>query len=262
MGAYDAGGLSGEAGCPALVLRTGITPLAQDGEDAADRLGLARGHVAALEHADVGDAASFKLPPLRIVLLLAVIHETLAHLRYIDVMALVAPFFIARPLAQHLSHYQPNDLSMTASTRRRSIALAVALLGLTFFVVKMIEFRPAWTPSAALEKIKEAKSGRIFNDYPFGGYLIYRGIPPFIDLRAELYGPAFLTRYARAIRLEDLADFVRLLDEYKIDTTLLFPSTQAVGLLDRLPEWDRIYADDVAVVHVRRTHPENADSLK
>jgi hypothetical protein len=205
--------------------------------------------------------SGFKLPPLRIVLLLAVIHETLAHLRYIDVMALVAPFFIARPLAQHLSQCpQPNDLSMTASTRRRSIALAVALLGLTFFVVKMIDFRPAKTPSAALEKIKEAKSGRIFNDYPFGGYLIYRGIPPFIDSRAELYGPAFLTRYARAIRLEDLADFVRLLDEYKIDTTLLFPSTQAVGLLDRLPEWDRIYADDVAVVHVRRKHPENAAS--
>ena len=69
-------------------------------------------------------------------------------------------------------------------------------------------------------------------------------------------------RFTQTDQLEDLADFVRLLDEYKIDTTLLFPSTQAVGLLDRLPGWDRIYADDVAVVHVRRTHPENADSLK
>src|SRR5206468_5410480 len=33
--------------------------------------------------------SGFKPPPLRIVLLLAVIHQTLAHLRYIDVMALV-----------------------------------------------------------------------------------------------------------------------------------------------------------------------------
>jgi hypothetical protein len=47
----------------------------------------------------VADSSS----PLRIISLLVVIHETLAHLRYIDVMALVAPFFIARPLAQHFS---------------------------------------------------------------------------------------------------------------------------------------------------------------
>jgi hypothetical protein len=197
--------------------------------------------------------SGFKLPPLRIVLLLAVIHETLAHQRYIDVMALVAPFFIARPLAQHLSQrLQPNDLSMTASTRRRSIAFAVALLGLTFFVAKMIDFRPAWTPSAALEKIREAKSGRIFNDYPFGGYLIYRGIPTFIDSRAELYGAEYITRYRRAVSLQDVSDLVRLLDEYRITATLLSPNTPAVGLFDRMEGWERAYADDVVVVHLYR----------
>jgi len=42
-----------------------------------------------------------------------------------------------------------------------------------------------------------------------------------------------------------------LLDEYKIKTTLLAPSTPAVALLDRLPDWRRVYSDDVAVVHAR-----------
>jgi hypothetical protein len=65
--------------------------------------------------------------------------------------------------------------------------------------------------------------------------------------------------YMRAISLDDLADFVKLLDEYKIDATLLFPSPQAVGLLARLPEWERTYADDVAVVHLRRTRPGHVD---
>lgn len=97
----------------------------------------------------------------------------------------------------------------------------------------------------------------------FGHLLAHcnEGIPTFIDSRAELYGPILLNRYVRAISLDDPADFVRLLDEYKIDATLLFPSTQAVGLLDRLPEWERTYADDMAVVHLRRTHPGNADYL-
>ncbi|WFU38811.1 hypothetical protein QA640_31005 [Bradyrhizobium sp. CB82] len=197
--------------------------------------------------------SGFKLPPLRIVLLLAVIHQTLAHLRYIDVMAMVAPFFIARPLAQHLSgRLQQNDLSMTAPTRRWSIAFAVALLGLTSFVGRMVDFSPAPSPSAALETIKEAKSSRIFNDYPFGSYLIYRGIPPFIDSRAELYGAEFITRYRRAVGLQDVSDLLRVLDEYQITATLLTPTTPAVALFDRMEGWERVYADDIAVVHLYR----------
>jgi hypothetical protein len=93
---------------------------------------------------------------------------------------------------------------------------------------------------------------RIFNEYYFGGYLIYKGIPTFVDSRAELYGAAFLTRYQRAVRLDDVADFVRLLDEYGITATLLFPTSQAVGLLDRMEGWERIYADKTTVVHYRR----------
>jgi hypothetical protein len=33
---------------------------------------------------------------------------------------------------------------------------------------------------------------------------------------------------------------------------LFAPSTLAVALLDRLPDWKRIYADDITVVHMRR----------
>jgi hypothetical protein len=207
--------------------------------------------------------SGFKLPPLRIAALLAVIYETLVHERYVDVSALVAPFFIAGPLGQHLSWPQlQHDRKVVPAARTAYIAVVAALVIATGVTVATMDHTPTLTPRVAVEKLKELKANRVLNDYYFGGYLIFQGIPTFIDSRAELYGPVFLTRYLRAISLEDLADFVRLLDEYKIDTTLLFPSTQAVGLLDRLPEWERIYADDVAVVHVRRTHPENADSLK
>ena len=51
--------------------------------------------------------------------------------------------------------------------------------------------------------------------------------------------------------LADLAGFDRLLDEYAIDATLLAPGTPAIAYLDRLPGWHRLYADDIAVVHVR-----------
>jgi len=197
--------------------------------------------------------------------LLALIYETFAHIRYVDVLALVAPFFIAGPLSQHLSWpqlQQGRKVIVIPPARKAFVAAIAALVIATGVIVATTDHTPPGAPRVAVEKLKELQANRVLNDYYFCGYLIFQGIPTFIDSRAELYGSAFLTRYLRAIRLEDLADFVRLLDEYKIDATLLFPSTQSVGLLDRLPEWERIYADDMAVVHVRRTHPENAGSLK
>ena len=53
-----------------------------------------------------------------------------------------------------------------------------------------------------------------------------------------------------------LRDFLKLLDQYKFGATLLEPDTPAVALLDRLPDWQRVYSDDVAVVHKRRDAPK------
>jgi hypothetical protein len=107
------------------------------------------------------------------------------------------------------------------------------------------------TPARALASID--KTSRILNAYDFGGYLDFVGIPAFIDGRAELYGMKFIMRHSHALDLQNLPDFRAMLDEYKFGATLLTPSTPAVALLDRLPEWKRVYADDVAVVHTRVT---------
>jgi hypothetical protein len=107
------------------------------------------------------------------------------------------------------------------------------------------------TPQAAVAAIRDAAASRVLNDYDFGGFLIFSGVPPFIDGRTELYGSAFTVRQHRAVTLGNLDDFVALLDEYAVAATLLAPTTPAVALLDRLPGWQRRYADDVAVVHIR-----------
>jgi hypothetical protein len=108
------------------------------------------------------------------------------------------------------------------------------------------------TPTRALKSFDAAKSGPILNDYGFGGYLDFAGFAPFIDGRGELYGSAFTLRHHRALNLQDIPDFLRMLDQYKFGAVLLAPSTPAIGLLDRLPDWQRVYSDDVAVVYLRR----------
>ena len=100
--------------------------------------------------------------------------------------------------------------------------------------------------------LTRANPGPVFNDYGFGGYMISAGVAPFIDGRAELYGGAFVARHHRAVTLENLPDLLKLLDEYNIGATLLPPTRPAVALLDRLPGWERLYSDELAVVHVRK----------
>ncbi|MHC2620508.1 hypothetical protein ACVIW2_002540 [Bradyrhizobium huanghuaihaiense] len=207
--------------------------------------------------------SGLKLPPIRIAALLAVIWQTLAHVRYVDVFALVAPLFIAGPLGQQLSWPRSQHSRKVVQPARTAFVAAIAALVVaTGVIVATVHHTPPNVPRAAVEKLKELKANRVLNEYYFCGYLIFQGFPTFIDSRAEFYGAAFLTRYYRDLSLEDMADFVRLLDEYKIGATLLFPSTRAVGLLDRLPEWERAYADEVAVIHVRRARPENADARR
>ena len=132
-------------------------------------------------------------------------------------------------------------------------ATAVIVVATALALMRPVAPDPRNAPRAGLRRRRSRAAGHVLNDYRFGGYLIFAGIPTFIDGRGELYGGRFIARYNRDLALADLTDFLKLLDEYRIDATLLAPDTPAVKLLDRLPDWRRVYADGVAVVHKRRT---------
>ncbi len=93
----------------------------------------------------------------------------------------------------------------------------------------------------------------MFNDYGFGGYLIFAGVKPFIDGR-YFYGDAFIKRTFEATFVLS-SELPQMLEEYRIAWTLLDAHSPAVVLLDHLPGWRRLYADDIAVVHVREDPP-------
>jgi len=195
------------------------------------------------------------LPVIRVLVVLGLIHFALAQVRNADLLAVLAPLYLAAPLARQLGGSAEQDVA--GSARRVGLAVLSAMIVATA-LAQMRNVRPAprIAPEAAVAGAGLANAGRVLNDYSFGGYLIFAGIPTFIDGRSELYGGQFIARYNRALSLADLRDFLELLDEYKLDATLLEPDTPAVALLDRLPNWQRAYSDDVAVVHKRLESPK------
>src|SRR5215475_4696513 len=192
------------------------------------------------------------LPLLRIMMVLGVLHLSLSQVRHADLLGMLVPIFLARPLAEQFGTLASGRTDMTLRPSAWPAAAALILLiGVTGLVSLRKDVSPPVriTPANAIHSTDIAKVGPILNEYDFGGYLDFVGLAPFIDGRGELYGEAYMLRHHRALSLEDLPDFLRLLDEYRIGATLLTPSTPAVALLDRLPEWKRVYGDEVAVVH-------------
>lgn len=206
-----------------------------------------------------------RLPWLRAVLLLGLVHLALKHQRNIAVLGLVAPFLIATPFARHwYATGTPNRdaqaldrwfLSLAAPAR--PMAIAVLACAAALFIAASTHLRPTEpspmiTPKAAVDAATAAGArGKVLNEYGFGGFLIHAGIPVFIDGRADMYGDAFVENFSDALRVKDRKQFLAFLDAHGFQWSLLTPGTAAIAVLDDLPGWRRVYADDTAVVHVR-----------
>jgi len=203
------------------------------------------------------------LPPFRILLLLGLLHMALAHVRNVELFALLAPLVVAGPLSQQLGESAAHTAATRASfAASLVVAVLVAVAGTAIALHQRFEPPVTQSPIAALQVLQDKKAERILNDLPFGGYMIWKGVPVFVDGRSELYGEKFVMNLLRGVALLDVERFLTLLQTYRVDATLLPPSAAAVGLLDRLDGWERVYADGTAVAHMRKPGATSGDAVK
>jgi len=94
--------------------------------------------------------------------------------------------------------------------------------------------------------------GKLFNAYGWGGYLIYRGIPTFVDGRTDIFlnGSVF----SDYLSMQNLGwNGPDLLDTYHI-TVVLVPDNYALTTyLNHSSQWRVAYRDGTAVVFVRNS---------
>ncbi|WP_237214863.1 hypothetical protein, partial [Falsiroseomonas oryziterrae] len=140
--------------------------------------------------------------------------------------------------------------------RWRAAPVGLAALGLLVVALGLL-LRPApppnVTPTAALDAALAAGAqGRVFNAHDYGGYLIWRGIPTFIDGRNDqLFHRGFATELYAAERGPDDAAFQALLDRHEIAWALVPSGSAAAQKLSRAAGWRRVHADAVATVFLR-----------
>lgn len=118
-------------------------------------------------------------------------------------------------------------------------------------------------PVAAVNFIKQQQlSGRVFNDYNFGGYFLWKAwpeYPVFVDGRIEVYQGQILKDYLSISNAQD--NWQQLVDDYEIDFFVIRPEREIAKTLLDDPSWDLLYFDYNSVIFARHNLYPNLKKL-
>jgi hypothetical protein len=184
--------------------------------------------------------------------------------RNIPVFCLVAPILLADhlwlPRAVHLFPRFPSQFRAACA----GVLLAIAAYfcahasadGLAF---QAMAEKNQYPREAVSYLIAHHPPKNVFNDYTFGGYLIWRLYPEYqvyVDGRADLYGDDFLSKYVAFYNGE--IDPQSVLNTTKVQTVILAPSagmTSLMRLFTVQGSWKLVYEDAHAVIFLRNNDP-------
>lgn len=199
-----------------------------------------------------------RLGAARLGLLLVLLYMTFQHIRQEVILMVAGPLLLAEPLGRATEPERAD--------RRRAIdwppfhKLAAPVVGTALLFALLAAWRLA-TPDAradrfavpvtALAHVPAALRAKpVFNDYSFGGWLVFEGVRPFMDGRSDMYGDDLLKLYLDVERADPTA-VAGAFRRYDIQWTILTPRSPLVKRLDATPGWRRLYADKWAVVQTR-----------
>lgn len=101
-------------------------------------------------------------------------------------------------------------------------------------------------------------TAKFYNEYNYGSYMIYRGIPVFIDSRADLYAPEFSGKeediFMDFINVSSIGDFYEdIFKKYGITHAIMYKDAKISMIIDKTKDenYKKIYEDDYFVIYER-----------
>lgn len=134
------------------------------------------------------------------------------------------------------------------------IAAALVKVALPLLPAEREKALAGFLPVEAARYIRrEQLPGPMFNSYNWGGYLIwtlYPDYPVFVDGRTDLYDDLFLRSYLDVVLARE--NWREVLAQYDVRFILIERDSILARFLASDEGWQRRYADDLAIVFVRR----------
>src|SRR5713101_1659103 len=174
------------------------------------------------------------------------------HNRMLFVFGMLATPILCRLLSDAWDRYEPARDRWSAN----AVMMLLACIVVVFYFPNAAELESQVkknSPTQAVEYIRRmGLSGRMLNDYVYGGYLIW-ALPEhkvFVDGRADVYEwTGVLDEYGGWVTLR--SDPRILLDKYHIAFCLVPNGSPISRLLRYLPGWRMTYSDELSMIFVR-----------
>lgn len=177
----------------------------------------------------------------------------LTYSRFLFLTAILVLPFLAEDLSSWMPYYADRDKPWLNAPIAVGAVVAAILL---FPSNRQLDSRGAnLYPDQALTYLQHFDfHGNVFNDYLWGGYLIWnvRQVPVFIDSRVDVFERnGVLADYLHVVRIEDS---LRILDKYSIRYVLITNHVPLSYLLQHTSGWKVDYQEKTAILLERTSH--------
>ena len=199
---------------------------------------------------------------------------TLMTRRQASIFVIICGFIFAKMATTFLEKYDKDGTKkiiqgMTSLLGKIFTILLVVLVSFMIYKDKVNDkfvnekTYPVEAANYILENL-DLENMRLFNEYNYGSYLLYRGIPVFIDSRADLYSPEFNGTKNKDGKYEGrdiFTDYINTsngskyyedtFDKYNITHVILKKNTKLKMLLSKDKNYNEIYQDDNFIIYER-----------
>ncbi len=190
---------------------------------------------------------------------------TITSRRQYSLLVLIGGIIFAKLLSEALAKQKPDltdKIIKELSDFIGGIILAVGIITISVLVYdKKNEqkfINETSYPVQAAEYIKEnldLNEIKLFNEYNYGSYLLFKDIPVFIDSRADLYSPEFNGDYNRDIFRDFInaeyghANYEGIFQKYGITHVILYRSSDLNSSINNDANYKQIYIDAAFVIY-------------
>ncbi len=196
--------------------------------------------------------------------------------RQISLLVLIGGFIFAKLVNALVKKYDPDGCAeltrlMTTWIGRLVTILIVCIFSLSLFMPKRNNkfINTASYPVEAADWILEnldVENMRLYNEYNYGSYLLFRGIPVFIDSRADLYTPEFNGTKNEEGEYEGrdiFSDYMNIssigtyyedkFEKYNITHVIIVKNAKLNMFLSRNEDYKKLYEDNNFIIYERET---------
>ena len=210
-------------------------------------------------------------------MLLGLIILTFMSRRQFSLLLIIGVFSLTRLICDFVNKYDKNGVKefteiMITLPGKFITILLVVLCSYVFFKdtinADYIDSKnyPIEAANYILEKqdegVLDLTKAKLYNDYNYGSYLLYRGIPVFIDSRADLYSPEFnpgCNVFSDYMNISGITTYYEdKFEEYGITHVITYENSRLAMLISKDDNYKQLYKDDNFVFYERLNAGEDA----